>query len=54
MIATINEEENLLIKVRMTTTEQVDTLLSFLNTIVIKEDDKCSNLRCLQIWKMLI
>ncbi len=41
MIATINEkEEHLLIKVRMMTTEQVDTLLSFLNTIVNKEDDK--------------
>ncbi len=41
MIATINEkEEHLLIKVRMMTIEQVDTLLSFLNTIVNKEDDK--------------
>ena len=41
MIATQNKkEEDILIKVRMMSTEQIDTLLSFLNTIVNQEDYK--------------
>ncbi len=41
MIATQNKkEEDILTKVRMMATEQIDTLLSFLNTIVIQEDYK--------------